>query len=182
MLKRLFLIFIISLTSFSVAYSSGNITSRIVKGVVEDKAKNEAIDNAPVIIYVTTRAVTQNLMGEFTLEVNYGDIISVSFLGYNSKSLFVNEEVPANIVFELEPADYALNEIVIKPKRERYKKKGNPAVEFVEKVIARKKQNVPYDKDYYSYQKYEKFTFALNDFDSVKIGRASCRERVLSLV
>ena len=99
MLKRLFLIFIISLTSFSVAYSSGNITSRIVKGVVKDKATNEAIDNASVIIYGTTRGVTTNLMGEFTLEVNYGDIISVSFLGYNSKSLFVNEEVPANIVF-----------------------------------------------------------------------------------
>lgn len=176
MLKRLFLIFIISLTSFSVAYSSGNITSRIVKGVVKDKATNEAIDNASVIIYGTTRGVTTNLMGEFTLEVNYGDIISVSFLGYNSKSLFVNEEVPANIVFELEPADYALNEIVIKPKRERYKKKGNPAVEFVEKVIARKKQNVPYDKDYYSYQKYEKFTFALNDFDSVKLNKKFYRK------
>ena len=119
-----------------------------MKGVVKEKATNEAIDNASVIIYGTTRGVTTNLMGEFTLEVNYGDIISVSFLGYNSKSLFVNEEVPANIVFELEPAEYALNEIVIKPTRERYKKIGNPAVEFVEQAIARTTQIVHYAKDY----------------------------------
>lgn len=39
----------------------------------------------------------------------------------------------------LAPADVMLSEVVVKPKKEKYSRKNNPAVEFMKKVIEHKK-------------------------------------------
>ena len=69
----------------------------------------------------------------------------------------------------MRPADYQLKEVVVRPKKERYKRKGNPAVDFVKNVMAANEKNDPRQHDYYSYERYEKVTFALNDFKNNKI-------------
>ena len=68
----------------------------------------------------------------------------------------------------LAPTTYALNEVVVKPKRERYKKKNNPAVEFVRKMIEHRDDYSPDERDFWQRERYEKMTFAINNFDSVK--------------
>ena len=139
MFKRINFVFLLIVFVSSLCYSNQNGPYIKISGVVKDKSTKEVIDNASVIIYGTTQGETTNMLGEFTLNVKYGDIISVSFLGYKTKTLFVDKDIPSKVVFELENEDYALNEVVIKPKRERYKRKNNPAVEFAENIIARKK-------------------------------------------
>ncbi len=176
MFKRINFVFLLIVFVSSLCYSNQNGPYIKISGVVKDKSTKEVIDNASVIIYGTTQGETTNMLGEFTLNVKYGDIISVSFLGYKTKTLFVDKDIPSKVVFELENEDYALNEVVIKPKRERYKRKNNPAVEFAENIIARKKQGIPYDKDFYSYQKYEKMTFSLNNFDSIRLNKKFYRK------
>jgi len=52
---------------------------------------------------------------------------------------------------------------VVKPKREKYSRKNNPAVELMKKVIAHKKNNKLSENDYYQYNKYQKITMSLND-------------------
>ena len=52
---------------------------------------------------------------------------------------------------------------MVKPKREKYSRKNNPAVELMKKVIAHKKNNKLSENDYYQYNKYQKITMSLND-------------------
>ena len=51
----------------------------------------------------------------------------------------------------------------MKPKREKYSRKNNPAVELMKKVIAHKNNNKLSENDYYQYNKYQKITMSLND-------------------
>ena len=67
-----------------------------------------------------------------------------------------------------------LKELTVKPKRQRYRRKGNPAVELMQKVIAAKGSHRLENNDYVSYYKYQRITTALNNInqhmvDSMKI-------------
>lgn len=64
----------------------------------------------------------------------------------------------------LSPSGVYLKEVVVKPQREKYEKKDNPAVRFVRNIIERKNLNSPYSQDYFSYEHYEKILFAMNDY------------------
>ena len=68
----------------------------------------------------------------------------------------------------LKPADYDLPEVVIKPKREKYRKKNNPALELVREIIDKREENSPENKDFYSRERHEKLGIALNDFNAEK--------------
>ena len=63
----------------------------------------------------------------------------------------------------MRPDDIMLDEVVVKPKREKYSRKNNPAVELMKKVIAHKNNNKLSENDYYQYNKYQKITMSLND-------------------
>ena len=56
-----------------------------------------------------------------------------------------------------------LDEVIIKKHREKYTKKGNPAVEFINKVRERMHETDPRNHQYFVYDKYERFTYGLND-------------------
>jgi len=56
-----------------------------------------------------------------------------------------------------------LKEVTIKKKRSKYSRKNNPAVELMRKVIAAKKRTHLENKDYYSYDRYQKIMFGAND-------------------
>ena len=67
-----------------------------------------------------------------------------------------------------------LKEVTVKPKKQRYKRKGNPAVELMRKVIAAKADHNIENNDFVSYYKYQRITSGLNNItkemvDSVKI-------------
>lgn len=63
-------------------------------------------------------------------------------------------------VFDLERT---LNEVTVRPTRERYRRKGNPAVELMRKVIEAKAEHDPELNPYFSYHKYQRTTFAINN-------------------
>ena len=92
----------------------------------------------------------------------------ISAVGYNEYTRLIHPARGERIKVALAPATYALNEVVVKPKRERYKKKDNPAVEFVRKMIEHKDDYSPDERDFWQRERYEKMTFAINNFDSVK--------------
>lgn len=67
-----------------------------------------------------------------------------------------------------------LKEVTVKPKRQRYRRKGNPAVELMRKVIAAKKNHNLENNDFVSYHKYQRITSGFNNItkeiaDSAKI-------------
>ena len=57
---------------------------------------------------------------------------------------------------KLAPDNVLLNEVIVKPQKEKYSRKNNPAVEFMKKVIEHKKAQVLEVNEYYQYDKYEK--------------------------
>lgn len=74
----------------------------------------------------------------------------------------------------LSDMERTLNEVTIHPRHERYRRKGNPAVELMRKVIAAKAVHDPEINPYFSYHKYQRMTFAINNItqrlvDSLKI-------------
>ncbi len=64
---------------------------------------------------------------------------------------------------KLKDDTHKLGEVVVKSKKGRYKRKDNPAVELMRRVIAAKKKSDLSNYDYYQYDKYQKITLALND-------------------
>ena len=65
--------------------------------------------------------------------------------------------------------EVSLDEVVVKPKKEKYSKKNNPAVDFVERLRRASTLSSPANHDYYSYDRYGRMTLALCPFDSVKL-------------
>ncbi len=92
----------------------------------------------------------------------------ISAVGYNEYVRLIHPAKSSKFNIVLSPATYALDEVVVKPKRERYKKKDNPAVEFVRKMIEHRDDYSPDERDFWKRDRYEKMTFAINNFDSLK--------------
>jgi hypothetical protein len=106
--------------------------------------------------------------GAFELSVAPNQTLIVSCIGYKDYSRIIGTDKNNYLHIELEPSQYQLSEVQVKPKKEKYTKKGNPAVAFVEKIIRNRNSNDPKNKDYYSFQHYQKLTYAINNFDSLQ--------------
>lgn len=104
-----------------------------------------------------------NANGEYQVETRKGwDELTFSAVGYITKKVKLNPGTRVLNV-KLQPDDIMLSEVVVKPKKEKYSRKNNPAVEFMKKVIENKKALKLEENDYYQYQKYEKMKMSLND-------------------
>ena len=65
--------------------------------------------------------------------------LTFSAIGYITKKVkFAPGTKVLNVA--LAPADVMLSEVVVKPKKEKYSRKNNPAVEFMKKVIETQKR------------------------------------------
>lgn len=61
-----------------------------------------------------------------------------------------------------------LEEVTVKPGKEHYSKKNNPAVDFVGRIRENAELGHPLRKDNYNFERYERITIALNDIaDSI---------------
>lgn len=89
--------------------------------------------------------------------------LTFSSVGYVNKVVNIIPGVTKTMNVKLRLDDIELQEVIVKPKREKYSRKNNPAVEMMKKVIAHKRNNKLDENDYYQYNKYQKITMALND-------------------
>lgn len=141
----------------------------VVEGIVKDSLTQEPLPYISVFMKGTTTGVMTGDNGHFHLEyAGPSRTLGVSSIGYSERTYPVEAGRTNRLTVLLPPATYALSEIVVKPRKEKYSKKNNPAVELVEKMIAHRNENSPKNKEYYSYERYEKITFALNDFTEAR--------------
>jgi len=137
-----------------------------IKGTVTDSITNEALPFVSVYVPGTTIGTMTDNSGKFLLVIPLlSKTIAVTSIAYKEKTISLTNEKLSNIRIQLSPASYSISEVIVKPKKERYRRKGNPAVDFVKKVIESKEQYSPYNKDYYQYTHYEKINFAVNVFE-----------------
>ncbi|MCE2616494.1 DUF5686 and carboxypeptidase-like regulatory domain-containing protein [Phocaeicola oris] len=153
------ILFVLFLTCFTFSLKAQNI-----HGVVRDSTTNETL--AYIAVFYEGKGVGSitDIDGRYTVETRKGwNQLTFSAVGYITKTVNIIPGVTKNMDILLVPNDIMLEEVVIKPKRERYKRKNNPAVEMMKKVIAGKKVNILSNNDYYQYNKYQKITLSLND-------------------
>ncbi len=163
--SNIFLSVVLILVSLATAWSQNPVSATAVKGVVVDSLTNEPLPYVAVFLKGSDRGLQTDENGRFELSTKVNFInLQFSTMGYTTKEVFVNKGTTNDIVVKMVSTGVSLKEVVVKPGKERYSKKDNPAVEFVKKVIARKDLLDPKNHDYFTYDKYEKMTFALNDF------------------
>ncbi len=107
---------------------------------------------------------TTNERGKYTLQAPVkGDTLIYSFVGYGSYKIYVEEGEKRIHNVKLKKLEKRLSELIVKPKKKRYNRKDNPAVELIRKVIAAKGNNSLKQNDYYRYDKYQRITFGFNN-------------------
>lgn len=157
MLIVIFMTFVFSLSQAQVV---------TVQGVVRDSLSGSAIEFATVRFNKTTIGKLTDEKGRFyiTNRLDKTEVI-ISLMGYQTKTVVVAANQKTQLDIVLSPLGVALNEVVIKPGRERYSKKNNPAVDLIKKVIERKYTYLPSNQPYYTDDEYEKVLLAINDYD-----------------
>lgn len=140
-----------------------------IRGVVTDSISHEPLMYISVFYEGKGVGTISNAKGEYKIETRKGwDKISFSAVGYITKIVKITPGMSElNVI--LSPDNVLLNEVVVKPKKEKYSRKNNPAVDFMRLVIEHKKSQDLTVNDYYQYDKYEKMKMALNDLTPEKL-------------
>jgi putative outer membrane protein len=141
-----------------------SVSAQNIQGVVTDSLTNEPIPYLSVFYEGKgVGSITDN-DGNYKVETRKGwNKLTFSAVGYVTKVVNIIPGVTKNLNVRMRPDDIMLDEVVVKPKREKYSRKNNPVVELMKKVIAHKKNNKLSENDYYQYNKYQKITMSLND-------------------
>ena len=149
---------------FLLVLAASNAFAQQIKGVVTDSVTHEPLMYISVY-YQEKRdmGTITNIDGEYSLEARRnGGTLVFSAVGYISKTVRVGSN-NQTVNVKLAPDNVLLNEVVVKPQKEKYSRKNNPAVEFMKKVIEHKKAQVLEVNEYYQYDKYEKMKMSIND-------------------
>ncbi len=136
----------------------------VVQGIVTDALTGDPIPFASVIFKGTTVGTLTDNSGKYYLDTNLpATIISFSFLGYQPESRTITAGVSQTLNISLRINSISLDEVIIKPARQNYKNKNNPAVELIDNVIRNKERNRQEAYNFLQYKKYEKVQFALSN-------------------
>ena len=126
-------------------------------GKITDATTGETLPMANIFFKGTSIGTTCDLDGKFSLETKKpGDSLIISMMGYKRKIVFIVKNKFQEINISLEPESYLLNAVVITPGE-------NPALKFMRKVIANKKNNDRERLDAYQYEAYNKIQFDANN-------------------
>ena len=140
-----------------------------IRGVVTDSVTNEPLMLVSIQYTGTAYGTRTDENGEYRLSVRPGlNEVTFSYMGYVTKTIRLKPGT-TRLDVRLRPDDIVLQEVVVKPKKERYRRKNNPAVDFMRKVIEHKKALRLEENDYYQYRKYEKMKMSLNDITPEKM-------------
>ena len=159
-IKHLRILLAWSILFLTLTSSAQKMTS--VKGQVLDAKTKETMPYVNVQFDGTSIGVTSDIEGNFFLETKANvSKLKISYIGYKTQVLKIKTGEANTLDVKMEEGSTELQEVVVKV--EKYRNKGNPAVELIKKVIDNKDKNRKEGLDYYSYQKYEKVEFAMNN-------------------
>jgi hypothetical protein len=142
-----------------------NVTQKItITGTVLDSISGERLGYITLQETGTTNGTMTDDLGTFRLEVKSGAQLRVQCVGYRTKTVNAGK-YSHNITVRITPSDYEIKEVVVKPKREHYRRKDNPSVTLARAVIEHKNDHELTSHDYYTCERYDKMTYSFNNFD-----------------
>lgn len=161
-LKELILIWIVWL--FALPANSQ------IKGFVVDSQTGDSIPYVTVSYKGHQIAMSGNASGYFEVERHEGWTLTVSAVGYKPKTVKITGKTPNTLHIKLISDSKQLGEVVVKAKRKtKYSRKENPAVDLMRRVIANKERTDLGNHDFYSYNKYQKLTMAVNNLTPTEL-------------
>ena len=140
----------------------GNIR---IYGKIIDATTKEELPYTSVRIKNTSNGCSSDNNGNFSFYANeLRDTLIISSIGYSEEKIAISKNTRMPLKVKLKPIDYNLKTVTIKPKKEKYKKKDNPAVILARNIIEKRNDNSPKNKPFYSRNRHEKLNVALNNF------------------
>lgn len=153
----------VSISALSQNKSGGRVATRItLQGQVLDSITGLPIDFVNIAEKGTTNGTITDGEGHFSMVVKPGSEIQFSYLGYDTR-VIVAANRKMTLTVKLLPQDFQLSEVVVKPKRQHYKRKDNPAVALMRNVIDHKNDQSPLQNEYFSQKRYDNMTYSLNN-------------------
>lgn len=160
LLAKISLLFVLVLNINDI--SAQKLTT--IKGKVLDAKTKEPLAFVDVVLKGTYVGVSTDLDGQYLIQTkNPSDTIQVAYLGYTTIELPIQKETKQKMDFYMEEEGYQLEKVTILAKKGKYRKKNNPAVELMRKVIANRDKNKIESQDYYEYDKHEKLELDFNN-------------------
>ena len=137
--------------------------TRLITGAVLDSLTRNPIPNVTISIPNHPGGVFTNPNGSFRMHVA-ADIQKITFTstGYIPRTLTLKNDTLQRLTVFLSKSYTELQGVLVRPKKEKYRNKNNPAVELIRQVIANKEKNGPGAYPYTSYQQYEKIRLLLD--------------------
>lgn len=147
-----------------------------ISGNVKDE-KGEILSYATIRIKDTSTGCITDKNGNFSFNgrIN-GQTLIISSVGYQDCEIPLSSQTVFPLKITLKETSYEIDEVIIKPQKEKYTKKGNPAVELATEIIERKDRDNPFNNDYVSRDRYETFVVALDNFTEEKQQQALFRK------
>lgn len=163
MLRKFTYAFLV-LTLAVLAMQGNYAVAQTVSGIVVDAKSGSPLPFVNVYYEGKGVGAATDENGNFSVPYRRGwNILTISSVGFKKMEIPISGPIE-NLKVRLEVNSQTIKGVSIKGKRKKYDRKNNPAVELMRKVIAAKKHSDLRRHDYFSYQKYEKRTFALNEF------------------
>ena len=162
---------------------SGPVTAQEVQtsisGTVVDSDTGETLPFVQIYFLKSTTdkgmtasdvGTTSDIDGNFSLSNSHGyNTLNFQMVGYKTEMLTLRKgQNRTNVKVKMTPDVYGLQDIVVTPKNRKreYKRKGNPAVELIQNVIANKNRHCVHEDDHYTAKTYARMSFAM---DNLKI-------------
>lgn len=139
--------------------------SYFVRGIVRDSITNEVIPYASVVVGNTGRGSVSDAQGIFEMSVpDNASSLQITCVGFEKKVIPIKRGNVNMYAIYLSPSTTALQEVVVR--KGKYSKKNNPAVDFLNRLKKDGDKTDPMRNDFYAYDKYERITLGLNEFNA----------------
>lgn len=152
--------FSIIVTIICVLHANAQVTGKVI-----DSKTREVLDYVNVYYEGKNVGEQTDENGRFVIkEDSTLHELTVSSMGYQIQKVKLKEfGKNKDITIKLVPDSKTLSGVTVSARKGKYSRKNNPAVELMKKVIANKKMSDLRSKDFFTYTKYEKMTFSLNE-------------------
>jgi hypothetical protein len=138
--------------------SSAGQNTTIVKGKVVDSISNRPLSFISVAFNGSKYGTNTDKEGKFSLSAPGSfNRVTFSYMGYQPVTKVIKPGQVNELLIRLKSSQTQLKEVsVISGKSQKYRNKGNPAVELIQQVIDHKEQNRMESADYIQYNQRER--------------------------
>ncbi|MDE5800159.1 MAG: DUF5686 and carboxypeptidase regulatory-like domain-containing protein, partial [Paramuribaculum sp.] len=156
---------ILSVLIVLAAIAADAAVARKVKLTIVDSIANTPVAYATYSFLPSGGGGLTDEKGRLTLSIpTHADSVEFAAMGYAPVRIAVSG-LRSGGKIRLINTGMLLGEVIVRPGKEKYSKKNNPAVDFVNRIRMQADLTDPRRRPIYSAKKYERITLALNNFN-----------------